>query len=83
LGGSAGLTAQTQGQKLKAIEVGKRWVWTTRRFRRSSGTPFIGITQKIYIKSVSESQVSAMDVLEAKFSETSNNLPTGGNRLIN
>jgi len=43
----------------------------------------VGITQKIYIKSVTESQVSAMDVLEAKFSETSNNLPTDSQRHVN
>jgi len=36
----------------------------------------VALTINIYIKSVTESQVSAMDVLEAKFSETSNNLPT-------
>jgi hypothetical protein len=36
----------------------------------------VSLTINVYIKSVTESQVNAMDVLEAKFSETSNNLPT-------
>ena len=43
----------------------------------------VALTINVYIKSVTESQVSAMDVLEAKFSETSNNLPTGSPRLVN
>ncbi len=43
----------------------------------------VALTINVYIKSVTESQVSAMDVLEAKFSETSNNLPTGSQRLVN
>jgi integrase len=43
----------------------------------------VALTINIYIKSVTESQVSAMDVLEAKFRETSNNLPTGSQRLVN
>jgi len=43
----------------------------------------VALTINIYIKSVTESQVNAMDVLEAKFSETSNNLPTGSQRLVN
>src|SRR5437879_2502953 len=43
----------------------------------------VALTINVYIKSVTESQVSAMDVLEAKFSETSNNLPTGRNGLVN
>jgi len=43
----------------------------------------VALTINVYIKSVTESQVSAMDVLEAKFSETSNNLPTGSQRLAN
>jgi integrase len=41
------------------------------------------LTINVYIKSVTESQVNAMDVLEAKFSETSNNLPTSSQRLLN
>ena len=36
----------------------------------------VSLTINVYIKSVTESQVNAMGVLEAKFSETSNNLPT-------
>jgi integrase len=36
----------------------------------------VSLTINVYIKSVTESQVNAMDVLEAKFRETSNNLPT-------
>ena len=36
----------------------------------------VSLTINVYIKSVTESQVNAMDVLEAKFSETSNKLPT-------
>jgi len=36
----------------------------------------VGLMLNVYIKSVTESQVNAMDVPEAKFSETSNNLPT-------
>jgi integrase len=43
----------------------------------------VALTINVYIKSVTESQVSAMDVLEAKFRETSNNLPTGSQRLVN
>lgn len=43
----------------------------------------VSLTINVYIKSVKESQVSAMDVLEAKFSKTSNNLPTGSQRLVN
>src|SRR5207302_5293941 len=46
----------------------------------------IGITQNIYIKSVSESQVSAMDALSEKFSETgeSNNvLATSERKVVN
>lgn len=43
----------------------------------------VALTINIYIKSVTESQVSAMDVLEAKFSETSNNLPTNTQRRVN
>lgn len=43
----------------------------------------VALTINVYIKSVTESQVSAMDVLEAKFSETSNNLPTGGSGRLN
>jgi integrase len=44
----------------------------------------VGLTQNVYIKSVTESQVSAMDVLSARLEkETSNNLATGGNRHIN
>jgi hypothetical protein len=38
----------------------------------------------VYIKSVTESQVNAMDVLSASLEkETSNNLATGRNRHIN
>jgi integrase len=43
----------------------------------------VALTINVYIKSVTESQVSAMDVLEAKFSETSNNLPTRSQRHVN
>lgn len=43
----------------------------------------VALTINVYIKSVTESQVNAMDVLEAKFSETSNNLPTPTQRLVN
>lgn len=43
----------------------------------------VALTINVYIKSVTESQVNAMDVLEAKFSETSNNLPTNTQRLVN
>jgi hypothetical protein len=43
----------------------------------------VALTINVYIKSVTESQVNAMDVLEAKFRETSNNLPTGSQRLVN
>ena len=43
----------------------------------------VSLTINVYIKSVTESQVNAMDVLEAKFSETSNNLPTSSQRLLN
>jgi hypothetical protein len=43
----------------------------------------IGITQNIYIKSITASQVSAMDVLSATLElETSNVLATGGKRLL-
>jgi hypothetical protein len=43
----------------------------------------VALTINVYINSVTESQVNAMDVLEAKFGETSNNLPTGSQRLVN
>jgi hypothetical protein len=44
----------------------------------------VGLTQNVYIKSVTESQVNAMDVLGARLGkETSNNLATVGNRHIN
>lgn len=43
----------------------------------------VALTINVYIKSVTESQVNAMDVLETKFSETSNNLPTNTHRLVN
>jgi integrase len=44
----------------------------------------VGLTQNVYIKSVTESQVNAMDVLSARLEkETSNNLATGRNRHIN
>jgi len=43
----------------------------------------VALTMNVYIKSVTESQVNAMDVLEAKFSETSNNLPTLGSTRPN
>ena len=36
----------------------------------------VALTINVYIKSVTESQVNAMGVLEAKFRETSNQLPT-------
>lgn len=43
----------------------------------------VALTINIYIKSVTESQVNAMDVLEAKFSETSNSLPTNSQPRVN
>lgn len=43
----------------------------------------VALTINVYIKSVTESQVNAMDVLEAKFNENSNNLPTDSQRLVN
>jgi integrase len=44
----------------------------------------VGLTQNVYIKSVTESQMNAMDVLSAKLEkETNNNLATGQNSLIN
>ena len=46
----------------------------------------IGLTQNIYIKSVSESQVSAMDALSEKFSktgETNNVLATSERKVVN
>jgi integrase len=43
----------------------------------------VALTINVYIKSVTESQVNAMDVLEAKFNVTSNNLPTDSQRLVN
>ena len=47
----------------------------------------VGLTINVYIKSVTESQVNAMDVLSAKFekeiSETSNDLPMRSQRLVN
>jgi integrase len=42
----------------------------------------VALTINVYIKSVTESQVNAMDVLEAKFSETSYNLPTPETKRI-
>jgi integrase len=44
----------------------------------------VGLTINVYIKSVTESQVSAMDVLSARLEkETNNNLATGGRGLLN
>jgi integrase len=43
----------------------------------------VALTINVYIKSVTESQVNAMDVLEAKFRETSNNLPTRSQVRVN
>jgi len=43
----------------------------------------VALTNNVYIKSVTESQVRAMDVLEAKFREASNSLPTVSQRLVN
>ena len=47
----------------------------------------VGLTINVYIKSVTESQVSAMDALSARLeeetSETSNNLPTNAKGLVN
>ncbi len=44
----------------------------------------VSLTINVYIKSVTESQVNAMDVLSAKLEkETSNNLATGSRRLVN
>jgi integrase len=44
----------------------------------------VGLTQNVYIKSVTESQVNAMDVLSARLEkETSNNLATARSRHIN
>jgi len=43
----------------------------------------VSLTINVYIKSVTESRVNAMDVLEAKFRETSNNLPTNSQMRLN
>jgi len=44
----------------------------------------VGLTVNVYIKSVTESQVNAMDVLGARLEkETNNNLATNGQRLVN
>ena len=44
----------------------------------------VGLTVNVYIKSVTESQVNAMDVLSARLEkETNNNLATGGKGLVN
>jgi integrase len=44
----------------------------------------VSLTINVYIKSVTESQVNAMDVLSARLEkETSNNLATGSRRLVN
>jgi integrase len=44
----------------------------------------VGLTINVYIKSVTESQISAMDVLSASLEkETSNNLATGVKGLVN
>jgi hypothetical protein len=44
----------------------------------------VSLTINVYIKSVTESQVNAMDVLSARLEkETSNNLATGSQRLVN
>src|SRR5262249_52851921 len=42
----------------------------------------VGLTMNVYVKSVAESQVSAMDALSAKL-ETCNNLATNGKGLVN
>jgi len=44
----------------------------------------VGLTMNVYIKSVTESQVNAMDVLSARLDkETCNNLATNSQRLVN
>jgi len=44
----------------------------------------VGLTINVYIKSVTESQVNAMDVLSARLEqETNNNLATGNRKLVN
>jgi hypothetical protein len=44
----------------------------------------VGLTINVYVKSVTESQVNAMDVLSARLEkETNNNLATGGKALVN
>jgi len=44
----------------------------------------VGLTINVYIKSVTESQVNAMDVLSARLEkETCNNLTTNSQRLVN
>ena len=44
----------------------------------------VGLSINVYIKSVTESQVSAMDVLSARLEkETSNNLATGNQTRVN
>jgi len=44
----------------------------------------VGLTINVYIKSVTESQANAMDVLSARLEqETNNNLATGNRRLVN
>ncbi len=44
----------------------------------------VGLTMNVYVKSVAESQISAMDVLGAELEkETCNDLATGGKALVN
>jgi hypothetical protein len=44
----------------------------------------VGLTINVYVKSVTESQVNAMDVLSARLEkETNNSLATGGKALVN
>jgi len=44
----------------------------------------VGLTMNVYVKSVTEAQVSAMDVLSARLEkETSNNLATPAQKLLN
>jgi hypothetical protein len=44
----------------------------------------VGLAINVYIKGVTELQFSAMDVLSARLErETSNNIATGGNWLVN
>jgi hypothetical protein len=44
----------------------------------------VALTMNVYVKSVTESQVSAMDVLSARLEkETCNDLATNGRALVN